>query len=43
MQAAKEAGRVRLEGKDWIVQDGEMLCCSVLTFKNVLNKQFVLG
>ncbi len=45
MQAAKEAGRVRLEGKDYVVQDGDV-CCSVLTFKKrpmPCNKQFVLG
>ncbi|MGH2096061.1 DUF933 domain-containing protein, partial [Enterococcus faecalis] len=25
MQAAKEAGRVRLEGKDYVVQDGDVM------------------
>jgi ribosome-binding ATPase YchF (GTP1/OBG family) len=25
MQAAKEAGRVRLEGKEYIVQDGDVM------------------
>jgi len=25
MQAAKEAGRVRLEGKEYVVQDGDVM------------------
>ncbi|MDN6711554.1 MAG: DUF933 domain-containing protein, partial [Tetragenococcus halophilus] len=25
MHAAKEAGRVRLEGKDYVVQDGDVM------------------
>ncbi|MFZ2674453.1 MAG: DUF933 domain-containing protein, partial [Trichococcus flocculiformis] len=25
MQAAKEAGKVRLEGKDYVVQDGDVM------------------